>query len=157
MANLITKAFFVSELDLPTNNVNVEPALNLFIAEYEPAFFKGIMGEVMAVRFVDEIASDDMKAIKDTVLAAAACYIYFKYMGNQESLNTGIGVVKLKSENSSHSTGIYKMTSAMRKCKKLYEDFLFKVWKNALYADFDFNASQKFYCSEIKGINSLNI
>lgn len=268
MANLINKTFFVGELNIPTNNVNVEPKLDIFIQKYESAFLRGIMGRKLYTAFEAGLIADPQEQrmlnllfgtntydglisslsgaslniipettkslvvgrgneydpitgastvildplfvgtpfvfsqrsigqlvigteytvagnvltllngakflVNDTfflnkelsfeiapgvtgVKSIIANYVYFKYINNEESQNVGIGVVVTKTENARRVTGMYRTVSAMHECKQGVEEFFDFIKSSSVYPEFDKKAAHKFYCNEIKGVNTLNI
>lgn len=59
---IVDKSYFIGELDIPTNNANVEPSLNNFIEKYEKKFLIGVLGYELYLLFdaaikIDPIAS----------------------------------------------------------------------------------------------------
>lgn len=59
---ILDKSYFIGELDIPTNNANIEPSLNYFIEKYEKQFLVGILGYELYLLFaaaymIDPIAT----------------------------------------------------------------------------------------------------
>jgi len=55
---ILDKSYFIGELDIPTNNVNVEPALITFIEKYEKKFLVGVLGYELYLLFVAALNVD---------------------------------------------------------------------------------------------------
>lgn len=55
---ILDKSYFIGELDIPTNNDNVEPSLNYFIEKYEKHFLVGVLGYELYLLFIAAIEQD---------------------------------------------------------------------------------------------------
>lgn len=192
---IVNKSFFVGELDIPTNNANVEPTLNAFIEKYEKKFLIGLLGYELYLLFVNAIEIDpiaekyskllygDMyvykdvtyfwEGLKEVIIEAdpnadppivgkyksiIANYVYYWWIRNQETQNTGIGVVATKSENSVKISGASKAVKAMLDLKTAVRSFIWYMqYKNGVYAEYKERVSTKFIYDNVVGINEFNI
>lgn len=192
---IIDSSFFVGEVDIPTKNSNIEPALNAFIEKYEKKFLIGLLGYELYLLFVAAIAIDPIEGkyqkllhgdtyvykdvtylwegLKEVITepdaqadppvvgkyrSIIANYVYYWWIRNQETQNTGIGVVATKAENSKRVSGTSKAVRAMSDLKIAMRNFIWYMqYKNGTYAEFNERVSVKFIYDNIIGINEFNI
>jgi len=193
---IIDTSFFVGELDIPTNNANVEPALTAFIVKYEKQFLIGLLGYELYLLFKNAISVDPIvdpiylkllhgdtyqykdvvyfwEGFKEIIVAPDAQadppvvgkyrsiitnYVYYWWIRNQETKNTGIGVVSTKSENAVKVSGAAKAVRAMSELRTAMHSFiLYMKYNNGVYEKFNERVAIKFICDNITGINEMNL
>lgn len=163
---LITKDYFIAELNIPTNNVNVEPALNAFIAKYEKRFLVGLLGGLdyytgfntdVAATVPAAIALKDLLVDADTKVSIIANYTYYWWMRNEHTQNVGLGVVKTDAENAVPVSPNGKLIKAMDEARVMYLDIIDHLKLNYPIDKWSESGSLKFFRREINNINSFNL
>lgn len=115
--SIVTPADFIGEQNIP--NTDETPTANKvqwFIDEYEPKLLEHLFGSVLYADYLAGVIEDPID-VKWTLLQAQCkraivCYVYYYFMNDNITYNSGVGNVKAKTENAASAQSWDKMVKA---------------------------------------------
>lgn len=102
--SIATPADFIGEQNIPnTDEPAVIEKLQWFIDEYEPQLLEVLLGSVLYADYLAGIALDPIDEkwtdLQERVKRSIVCYVYYYFMNDNITYNSGVGNVKAKAEN----------------------------------------------------------
>lgn len=128
MSNIVAKSDFVDEISIPNDSQGFggnADSLTRFIMKYEPRFLAMLMGSDFATLFINGLfpqVTDPVTPVEQRwtdlntadLRIAAANYVYYYWMRNDNSQTLGVGNVKTKNTNADIYTAADKCCRAWR-------------------------------------------
>lgn len=135
------------------SNIGTQQNLQVFIDEFEPVFFRKLLGTDLANDFIVGIELEPIPKkwidLSNTLKPMVKCYVYYWFIRNKVTLTSGTGEVKPQNENSIIVTGTNKMVKAWN--KMVDNVHLFEP-DTTIYTNY-----KKCYTEIYKPINGFNI
>jgi hypothetical protein len=182
---LIDKTYFVGEINIPnTGNADVEARLNFFIAKYEDALLRKVLGDALYAAYKTGIAVTPTPDTKWTELrdgkvytnsnsvsktwmgfrnattkqSMIANYVYYWYQRDSVTDTTAIGETSVKADNSSSKESpAVKMARAWNEAAKWIYDLLCFLLSNIeTYTEFK-QVCVSDIVDEFSSINQFNL
>lgn len=121
--SLIDTSYFIGDLDIAgLSSSHVRARVEAFIDKYEPKFLRLLFGELLYADYVAGIAltgeeNEAEKALwtilqSENLKQAIACYVYYYWLRDKETLTTSQGESKPQTENSTQANSIHKQVRA---------------------------------------------
>lgn len=115
--SIVTPADFIGEQNIPnTDEAPTAEKVEWFIDEYEPQLLEVLFGSVLYADYLAGIALDpiDIKwtSLQDKAKRAIVCYVYYYFINDNITYNSGVGNVKAKAENAASAQSWDKMVKA---------------------------------------------
>lgn len=115
--SIVIPADFIGEQNIPnTDELPTSNKVQWFIDEYEPQLLEVLFGSVLYAEYLAGILLDpiDQKWLDLQAKAkrSIVCYVYFYYMADNITYNSGVGNVKPAAENAVNAQSWDKMVKA---------------------------------------------
>ena len=141
--SLIDKTYFVFDINIPDSDYN---DLTAYITRYEKEILMELLGYDLYILVAAYNVTTSPQRIKDLVegkaytlssgdqikwnglkntdlISLIAYYVYYWFVGNNNTTLQGIGNVKLKSENSDNARAGITISTAWNRLETLYGDY----------------------------------
>jgi hypothetical protein len=158
--SLIDTSYFTGPIHIGgLSSQHVRAKIEGYIEEYEPQFLSLLFGDVFYAEYVAGLELEDnaiWTALQtEDLKKAIACYVYYYYMRDLETLTTSLGEQKPQTENSTQASGINKQVSAWNsmviRVRKIY-DYLYA--NTETYPTWDNNYQYGYYDSRSRWIRN---